>query len=45
MLHFAVSVDDPVVADLLMKFGLDANIQTTEMKRTALMEATQGNKV
>ena len=45
LLHFAVSVDDPVAADLLMKFGLDANIQTTEMKRTALMEAAQANKV
>lgn len=29
LLHFAVSVDDPAIADLLMKFGLDANAQTT----------------
>jgi ankyrin repeat protein len=45
LLHFATSASDPVAADLLLRFGIDANIQTEEMKRTALHEAVLGNKV
>lgn len=45
MLHFATSQNDVAGADLLLKFGLDVNCQTEEMKRTALHEAVLGNKV
>ena len=45
LLHFAISVNDPVSADLLLRMGLDGNAQTSEMKRTALQEAALGNKV
>ena len=45
LLHFAVSIKDPITVDLLFKMGLDGNVQTSEMKRTALHEATLSNKV
>ncbi len=45
LLHFAVNKNDPVAADLLLRFGLHVDVQTDEMKRTALHEAAFSNKI
>jgi ankyrin repeat protein len=45
LLHFAISKNDLVTADLLLKFGLEVNSQTEEMLRSGLHEAALGNKV
>lgn len=45
LLHFAISKNDIVATDLLLKFGLDVNSTTDEMQRTALHEAALGNKI
>jgi len=45
LLHFAISKNDIVAADILLKFGLDVNCTTDEMHRTALQEAALSNKI
>lgn len=44
LLHFAIGQNDYVVAETLLQFGLDVDLATSGMQRTALHEASLGNK-
>ena len=44
LLHFAIGQNDYIVAETLLQFGLDVDLATSGMQRTALHEASLGNK-
>lgn len=44
LLHFAVSQNDCMIALVLLKFGINVDIQSSQMQRTALHEACISNK-
>lgn len=44
LLHFAVSQNDCIIALVLLKFGINVDIQSSQMQRTALHEACISNK-
>lgn len=45
LLHFSVSQNDLPTTELLLKFGIDVDLQSDTMKRTALHESALGNKI
>ena len=44
LLHFAIGQGDYNISETLLKFGIDIDLATTGMQRTALHEASLGNK-
>jgi ankyrin repeat protein len=44
LLHFAVGQNDYSTAQTLLQFGIDVDLATAGMMRTALHEASFGNK-
>jgi hypothetical protein len=44
LLHFAIGQNDFKTAETLLQFGVDIDMTTSGMLRTALHEASLGNK-
>jgi ankyrin repeat protein len=44
LLHFAIGQNDYTIVETLLQFGIDIDIATSGMQRTALHEASLGNK-